>query len=382
MTGALVTSERRPLRARRGHTTRRSRLARLAVGLGVALLASRAEAKEYLLSVTRPNNLVLVDPAARKVERVYPVPGPGRYFSLVPAPDGRVAYLLTNAWESIVGIDLTTGAQVFRADFSSPDMRIKGMMGLTVSRDGKELYAYQLPVKLEADRMLVQDTRIVVYRTDAGVKATPVRSFTAPRRIGLLAMSTDGTRLYAAGADLYVMDPASGAILQTHKVRSWERRDLKYADSMVMFPGFEQADVIASMYAGMRTDRPADDPAALVIGVWTLDLKTGAFRMTDLQTAPDPGFSTVVNPVRRTEAYMSGKTLKRLDLEKGIVLKEVDLDHDYWMVNVSGDGQEVYVGGNMNDISVYASDTLERIGAIAMPEGADQTFATIRVVRR
>jgi quinohemoprotein amine dehydrogenase beta subunit len=382
MTRAAMAPDTRAVRSYAPRGARSGRLARLVFVVGLALAAPRVEAKEYLLSATRPNNLILIDPAARKVERVYPVPGPGRYSALVPAPDGRVAYLLTNGWESIAGIDLTTGAQVFRADFSSSDVRIKGMMGLAASRDGKELYAYQLPVKLESDRMLVQDTRIVVYRTDAGVKATPVRSFTVPRRIGVLALSTDGARLYAAGADLYVMDPATGAILETHKVRNWDRRDLKFADSMLMFPGFEQADVLASMYVGLRTDRPENDPEALVMGIWTLDLKTGAFRMIDLQTMPEPGFSTVVNPVRRSEAYMSGLTLKRLDLEKGRVLKEVDLDHEYWMVNVSGDGKEVYVGGNMNDISVYTSDTLERVGTIAMPAGADQTFATIRFVRQ
>jgi hypothetical protein len=36
----------------------------------------------------------------------------------------------------------------------------------------------------------------------------------------------------------------------------------------------------------------------------------------------------------------------------------------------------------MNDISVYDSETLEKIGRIEMPGGADQALASMRVIQR
>ena len=60
----------------------------------------------------------------------------------------------------------------------------------------------------------------------------------------------------------------------------------------------------------------------------------------------------------------------------------VDLDHTYYVINVSGDGKRIYVGGTMNDISAYSTDTLEKLGAIDIPGGNDIVLASLRVIQR
>ena len=78
-----------------------------------------ANAKEYLLTTTKPNSLVLIDAAARKVVRTLEMPGDGAPMSVVASPDGNTAYVLTNRLGSIVGIDLDSGATTFKAEFST-----------------------------------------------------------------------------------------------------------------------------------------------------------------------------------------------------------------------------------------------------------------------
>ena len=44
-------------------------------------------AKDYLLTAAKPDKLVMVDPAARKVERTCDIPDPGTgVLTIVPAP--------------------------------------------------------------------------------------------------------------------------------------------------------------------------------------------------------------------------------------------------------------------------------------------------------
>jgi hypothetical protein len=197
-----------------------------------------------------------------------------------------------------------------------------------------------------------------------------------------MAMSPDGKRLYACGYDLYALDPGTGAILETYKTQHWNRPGFESPDAITLWPNFEQSGVLTFAYFAARTGMPMDAPGAFTIGLWMLDLKTGKFQMKDFQQEPELLFSAVLNPVRRNEAYIVHNVLKRISLDRGTVLKQVDLDHDYWMANVSGDGKEVYVAGTMADIAVYASDTLERLGTIEMPDGAFQVQATVRVVHR
>ena len=62
-------------------------------------------------------------------------------------------------------------------------------------------------------------------------------------------------------------------------------------------------------------------------------------------------------------------------------VNRVDLDHTYYTINVSGDGKEIYVGGTNDDIGVYDTATLERIGEIRLPSGGDMSVSTLQIVQ-
>ena len=64
----------------------------------------------------------------------------------MPAPDGSTAYTIVNHWGSVAGIDLDTCEQVFRADFSSGDERVRATFAMDISPDGSELFVFQSPV--------------------------------------------------------------------------------------------------------------------------------------------------------------------------------------------------------------------------------------------
>lgn len=41
------------------------------------------------------------------------------------------------------------------------------------------------------------------------------------------------------------------------------------------------------------------------------------------------------------------------------MVKRIDLDRTFYTVQVSSDGEELYVGGTVNEIAIYDSETLE-----------------------
>lgn len=345
--------------------------------------AAPAAAKEYLLTGAKPDKLVLIDPEARAVERVYDIPNAAPGVTIItPSPDGRIAYAVVNRWESVSGIDLDTGEEVFRADFSTPELRVKAIFGMDVSPDGEELYVFQLPVRLGLDEHEVQDTRIAVYNTRDGIGAEPVRLLDAPRRTAIMAMSKDGSRLYAMSWDIRALDPQTGEVLEVHGVRHWDRPDYDEPDVLAAWPQWEQTGVFSTPYFVARTDLDPEDPEAYETGLLTLDLETGDFRMETFETTEVVIFSSVISPVDPTKAFMVYTTLTKVDLENHEVEQRIDLDHTYYTINISGDGSEVYVGGTMDDIAVYDTETLEKIGSIEIPDGADMALASVRIIRR
>jgi quinohemoprotein amine dehydrogenase beta subunit len=346
------------------------------------VLPGAASAKDYLLTGLKPDKLLLIDPGARKVARTFSLrdgaPGPAM---IAPAPDGRTAYVIVNHWESITGIDLDSGNEVFRADLSAPPERVKAM-AIEVSPDGKELFVYESPVEIGIDEYHVKDTRIAVYRTADGAAAKPVRTFAAPRRTSLLAFSKDGSKLYALSWDLVVLDPATGKEIGRQPVRKRAHAGFGEPDVIDLWPQWEASGLFVTPYTVMRTDVPLTDPTAAQTGLMTLDLASGEMTMAEFENFTKVIFSGVVNPMRRDEVYLVYATLTKLDRRTNRVVKRVDTDHTYYAINIASDGREVYLGGAMSDIGVYSTDSLKRVAVIPLPGGGDQAAASLRLIRR
>lgn len=351
--------------------------------LALLLVAAPAAAADWILAAAKPDKLIVIDAGARKVvnEITIPKAAPG-LGTIVPSPDGKVAYAQIAGYSAVSGVDLESGKEVFRADFGEPGVRVHSIFAMDVTPDGKELFVYQTPVKLLRDRYEVLDTRIAVYRTADGVGAKPVRFLPAPRRIAILGFSPDGTKLYALSWDLHVLDPKTGEVLETHGVRHWKKPDFGEPDVLAAWPLWEQTDVFATPYFVGRTDLEPTDPGAFRTGLLTVDLASGKFAMDEFEDTSVVIFSSVVNPVRPEEVYMAYTTLTKLDREKDEIVKRIELDHTYYAINVSSDGKEIYLGGTMDDVAVYSTETLERLATIKIPGGVDQAISPIRVVRR
>lgn len=344
--------------------------------------STTAAAKDYILTGVKPDKLVLIDAEARTVEKVVTIPdgAPGQ-FTIVPSPDGKIAYALVDRWESVAGIDLDTGEQVFRVKPSSEEERVK-IITFTLSPDGKELFTFESPVRLLADEYQVQPTRISVWDTGAEPGAPPLRTFDAPRRTALLAMSDDGSRLYVVSWDIYVLDPRTGEEIGRHRLRTWERENYSEPDVLDFWPQWEVAGMFSTPTYSVRTDMSLEDPAAYKTSLATLDLATDEFKVIDFENTAVIIFSTVVNPVRSNEVYGVYTTLSKIDKDEGSVVNRVDLDHTYYAINISSDGSEIYVAGTMDDIAIYDTETLEQKGKIMMPDGADMALASIRMLQR
>ena len=150
-------------------------------------------AKEYILTATLPNTLILIDAAAREVVKTLPIPGRGPPISIVSSPDAKSAYVLTNGMGSISGIDLDSGVEVFRTDFSTAEKRIKQIFAMEISPDGSELFSMQLLASLGLNEYQVLPPRIAVYRTRLGSECETGSLFasTSPNKPASICRQTE-----------------------------------------------------------------------------------------------------------------------------------------------------------------------------------------------
>lgn len=348
--------------------------AALAASLGTA---SRALAGDLLVTGAKPDRLFVIDAATRTVRSDYRIADAnGQIFSILISPDQKTAYLLVDKMERVVGVDLATGRETFRADLSAPDERVKSFLALTLTPDGKELLVYELPTKLRPSEYVVEEPRIAVFRTDAGMTAKPVRSFPAPRRVHMLLMRPNGRSFYAVGFDLYEYDTRTGKLLGTRGIQKWALADHSQPDLLAFWPVTEPTGVFTSpVYSEIKKSGAGVPMTALM----SLDLKSGDLAYADFEPMTALIFSTVLSP-DKTHAYGVYTTLSSIDMQGHRLEKRVPLDHTYYAINVASDGSEVYVGGTTCDVGFYDARSLEKKAIVKLPDCGDQTLATLRVI--
>lgn len=349
---------------------------------GCARVPSQPALHDYLLTGAKPDRLFVIDPATQTVKAQFHIPDANGIVGLiVPSPDGRIAYVLVNKMESIVGIDLSTGRTVFRTDLSSARERVKTMFAFDVTPDGRELIVHELPTRLEPSEYRVEEPRFAVFSTSAGLEAKPVRQFPAPRRIHMVLAKKNGHTFYALGFELYEFDRQSGRLIAQQGIRSWKRPDHSIPDMLAFWPVTEPTGVFSSPVYSVVTARGGSGNSVARTSLMTLNLSTGRLAYDDFEDTAALIFSTVVSPVR-PEAFGVYTQLTKIDTEKHVLEQRINLDHTFYSVNISSDGKVVYLGGAMCDLASYDSLTLKKVGNMRLPGCPDQALATLRVIRR
>ncbi|MEP6546869.1 MAG: quinohemoprotein amine dehydrogenase subunit beta [Gammaproteobacteria bacterium] len=337
-----------------------------------------APAADLLVTAAKPNQLFVIDATARTVRSQHQVAGAnGQIFTIVLSPDQRTAYLLVDRMERIVGIDLASGREVFRADLSTSGERVKDFFALMVTPDGKELIAYELPTQLKPSEYVVEEPRFAVFRSDAGLTAKAVRSYPAPRRIHMLLARPNGQSFYALGFDLYEYNVKTGKLLATRGIQKWALADHSQPDLLAFWPVSEPTGVFTSpVYSELKKAGGNVPMTALM----SLNLKSGELSYADFEPLSALIFSTVLSPDKK-HAYGVYTTLTSIDVEGHRLEKRVSLDHTFYAVNVSSDGREIYLGGTNCDVGFYDAAKLEKKAILKLPGCSDQTLATLRVIR-
>lgn len=360
-----------------------SRLALLGLCLGLGAAALPAQAKDYLVTVSRPNNLYMVDLDDNRIVSNCTLPdhfGPG---TVVMSPDNKIAYVLNHHWENVYGVEVDTCKVVFQAKQSSATERVKSLASLAVSPDGKELYTVQNPVRLEKDRYQALAPRFAVFDTAAGLDAKPIRTFPASRRVTVMAAGDNGL-VYMAGADIEQIDPKTGKRSVAIPNANWKRPGHGAPDVLAMWPIGKQSNEFMLMYTAPKFKPGSKDPATadLVWGYSRVDLKTGQKEVRDFAPFEVIMFSGMTRPQRPDLLYGVYTQLSQHDVKSGKLVKRIDLDHTYYCINMSSDGKKVYLAGTNSDIAIYDSDTLAPLGKIQLPEKGDMSTSTMQIFSR
>ncbi len=351
----------------------------LVLGAGLALAALPVAAKDMLLTPAKDGKIHIFDAAAREHVKscdlgVESTPG-----VMVLSPDNSIAYVLVNLWEDVVGVRLSDCETVFKARGSTRQITRKTIASLAVSKDGTQLYTVRNPVKKHSDRFETLPPELAVFDTSAGLKAKPTALHKAPRRSTLLATDKDGT-VYIAGHDIYAVDPETGETTVKIANRSWDRPKYSPPDVLAFWPIGTQNNEFMLMYtAAVFADDAMTELADFVWGYSSVDLETGETDLRDFASVEVLMFSSVRSPHKPNELFGVYTQLSKHDVDSGELIKRVDLPHTYYVINVSTDGKEVYVGGTNDDIGVYDTETLERIGEMRIPSGADMSVATLQI---
>lgn len=352
----------------------------LTAAVMMAAGALPAFAGDLLLTVARPANMYVFDADSRELVRDCALQSNAIPGVIAMSPDNAVAYILVNNWQDVIGVEVATCDTVFMARQSDGDVTRRSLASLAVSKDGTELYTVRNPVRTHSDRLEVLEPEFAVYDTSAGLEAEPVTLHPAPRRSTLMATDRKGD-VYIAGHEIYRVDPASGETEVAIANASWDRPTYSPPDVLAFWPTGSQNDEFMLMYtAAVFSDETQTEMADFVWGYQSVDLTTGETEIADFTSFEVLMFSGVRSATEPNILYGAYTQLSKHDLDTQELIKRVDLPHTYYVINVSTDGKEIYVGGTNDDIGIYDSETLERIGEIRMPSGGDMSVATLHVL--
>lgn len=339
--------------------------------------------QEYMILTNYPNNLHVIDVESDSLYKTCTMPdafGPGM---AIVAPDGKTAYVLNNHYADIYGIELDTCKTTFHADLEvRPGEWARSIFSLAISPDGKEIYSVANPTIRNTDHYVVQEPRLQVYSTDAGLDAEPARMFPVPRQISIMQTGNDGA-LYMAGADIYKLDVQTGEYEVAVPLRNWDRPLYSAPDVLYLWPHQSQMNDFAVLYTAAKFEDETQDlaTAEYVYGFVSIDLETGKSQVEDFATLTEIYFTGMRSPKEPNHMFAVLNNLAKYDVEQKEKLQSASLEHTYYAVTFNASGEKLYLAGTWNDVAIFDPDNLERLGTIEIP-GGDMAITTPQIFTR
>lgn len=324
---------------------------------------------EYLLTVTRPaTTLNIVDVENEQLVKqcaLDAAPGSG---TLVLSPDQSIAYVLANRFGDVYGIELDSCKLVFSTQQSTGNIRVKSLGSLTLSKDGKHLYTHQNRVQRLNDRYQLLPPTVAEFDTTAGLNVKASRAFDAPRQVTIMDTLDNGD-LLLGGRDIYRMNPTTGEY--TVHMLSANADDPAYAsrDVLTVWPMGTINNEFIRLFSTARWGEEVGnlETAEWLWGYESVDLASGDAKSTIFGPLEVVLFSGARRPSRPELMYGTLNFLKVFDINKQEEVKSIPLDHSYYTLNFSKDGQKVMLLGADADIAFYDADSLEKGTVIPLP---------------
>ncbi|BAK72485.1 MAG: quinohemoprotein amine dehydrogenase subunit beta [Arcobacter sp.] len=335
----------------------------------------------YLVTETRPNNIVLADLETNKVINECKTDETFSPGGIVLSPDYKVAYILGGYGEEIAGYEIETCKKVFHTSLTQGNIRAKSLFGLAVNEDGTKVYAIYNRTEMLNDRYKVLPPHFSVYNVADGLDAKPVKSFEMPRQTTVVSTGKDG-KVYVVGTDLYEVNPTTGDIKVAKKIVKWGKEGYSDLDSAANYIIGQQTGDLTALYATIKYDdpkNPSEDAGTWYWGITSVDLNTGEIIQQNISEYETLMFTAIRSPKDSNILYGVLNDLTKFDLKEQKVLKRVVTDHTYYSVVPSMDGDKLYLGSCLDDIAVYDANTLEKIGKIQL--SGDMGSAALQVFK-
>jgi hypothetical protein len=71
----------------------------------------------------------------------------------------------------------------------------------------------------------------------------------------------------------------------------------------------------------------------------------------------------------------------KYDIAQEKLLKAAPLDHTYYCVTLNKAGNKAYLTGTLNDVAIFDTDKMERIGNVKLPGGDMSVTSTQAFIR-
>ena len=223
------------------------------------------------------------------------------------------------------------------------------IFGITMAGDDRTAFAAMMS-RTTRDGEAVVGAPVVAEVDLASGKI--IRSVEVPWGVAKLVTVKGGQQIYALGKDIYKIDAAGGALKVVETVPMFDR---KWNILPLWSYTWENGGLLAANYYTPE-----------IMGLVTIDEKTGEIGDFPIQGDPVLAYSVIVTPDRKT-AYGVMDDLTVIDLANKKYGPVVPLKQGTsYAVNLSSDGRKIYAGSGGASITVLDAATLKPLKTIQL----------------